>query len=155
VSRQQIIQLEEMEGILAKAKVGRLATSWRDQPYVVPVFFVYHQGAIYIHSSRRGRKMENLCANPHVCLEVDQLYGLAPGARACDFSARYESVLAFGRASVLEDTQEKAEALNLLVEKYAQGQPLPLLTAGDLAEWTHLAVIKVLVEQLSGKRNVE
>lgn len=153
--KERIVRPEEMEEILARAKVARLATSWQGQPYVVPVFFVYHKGIVYIHSSRQGRKIENLRANPYVCLEVDRLHGLTPGATACNFSARYESVLAFGRASLLEDTLEKAEALNLLVEKYAQGYPFPPLTTADLEEWPHLAVIKIEVEELSGRRNLD
>lgn len=152
--KEKIVRREEMEQILARAQVARLATSWQGQPYVVPVLFVYHQGIIYIHSSRQGRKMKNLRANPRICLEVDQLHGLRAGATACEFSARYESVLAFGRASLLEDPREKAEALNFLVEKYAPGQLLPPLAAIHLEEWPQLAVVKIAIEQLSGRRNL-
>ena len=54
--KERIVRREDMEGILAQTKVARLATSRQGQPYVVPVFFVYHQGVIYIHSSRQGCK---------------------------------------------------------------------------------------------------
>lgn len=153
--RERIERREEMERILAEASVARLGTAFQDQPYVVPVFFVYHRGAIYIHSSCRGRKLENLRANSRVCLEVDRLYRVMPGDRVCGFSACYESVLAFGRAEFVEDASERTEALNLLVRKYAQGKEFPPLAVADLAEWPHLAVIKIVVEELTGKRNLD
>jgi nitroimidazol reductase NimA-like FMN-containing flavoprotein (pyridoxamine 5'-phosphate oxidase superfamily) len=61
-------------------------------------------------------------------------------------------VLAFGAARVISDNAEKAALLNLLVEKYAAGKPY------QPVEEQHAdgcAVVEVLIEEISGKRNVD
>lgn len=41
---------EECKALLLSARYGRLGLSRDDQPYVVPMSFVYHDGKIYLHS---------------------------------------------------------------------------------------------------------
>ena len=153
--REWIVERTEIERIFAQARVARLATCTDDQPYVVPVFFAYHQGVAFIHSSSQGRKIHNIRLNPRVCLEVDRLHSVIPGNTACDFSAHNDSALAFGHASILEDKAEVVQALNLLVQKYARGRPVPPMATEDLDSWPHLTVVKIVVDGLSGKRNLE
>ena len=64
-----------IEAILRRAGVGRLGLAVDNTPYVVPLNYVYHSGAIYFHSADEGRKISMLKANPQVCFEVDEHYG--------------------------------------------------------------------------------
>jgi len=68
---QKLIQdPQQIEDILAKAKFIHLALSNTETPYIVPVAFGYKENAIYLHSSREGRKIEILKKNPRVCFEA-------------------------------------------------------------------------------------
>lgn len=101
----------EIEKFLRAARVGRISTSLKDQPYIVPVFYVYHKGRILIHTSGRGNKIEAVTKNPAVCFEIDE---------SCEDERRLKSVIVFGKASIIQNREEKLEALRALVEKYRE-----------------------------------
>jgi nitroimidazol reductase NimA-like FMN-containing flavoprotein (pyridoxamine 5'-phosphate oxidase superfamily) len=61
-------------------------------------------------------------------------------------------VLAFGTARVVEDLAEKAALLNLLVAKHAAGKPFQPVEEKQAGS---CAVVEILVEEISGKMNVD
>jgi hypothetical protein len=83
--------------VLAGARLARLACARENQPYVVPVYLVYHEesGCLYGFTVP-GQKVEWMRANPLVCVEVDEI-------------ATYDqwvSVIATGRYEELPETPE-------------------------------------------------
>ncbi len=151
--KEWITDREEIESLLQEALVGCLATVEPDgSPYITPLHFVYHQGKIYFHCAVKGRKMDNIRANPRVCFEVHELIKIVQSQRACDFSTRYRSILVFGRARSLPDGDEKVAVLTALAEKYAGGQTLEPPTPKK-AKGTE--VIEITIEEMTGKRNVD
>jgi nitroimidazol reductase NimA-like FMN-containing flavoprotein (pyridoxamine 5'-phosphate oxidase superfamily) len=141
----------DVERILTEAEVGRLGTCVDDQPYVVPLSFVYHDEKIIIHGAKIGKKMENIAQNPRVCFEVDT-GEIVASDNPCSFTYRYESVIANGTARVLEEPGEKAVALRLLVEKYAPDRG-PQMTEERIGEFNKLAVVEITVEEMVGKKS--
>jgi nitroimidazol reductase NimA-like FMN-containing flavoprotein (pyridoxamine 5'-phosphate oxidase superfamily) len=67
----EISGLGEMESIIQRADICRLAFCDRGIPYVVPLCFGYRRGAIYFHSAREGRKLDMMRNNRLVCFEMD------------------------------------------------------------------------------------
>ena len=120
---------KEIEEILERAPVGRLGLADGEEPYVVPLNFVYDDGRIYFHSGVEGRKLEIIKSNPRVCFEVDEIGEVVLNEGAVCFStAYYKSVIALGTARLLEEDDEKMQALDLLMKKYAAGrkyEPIP------------------------------
>ncbi len=114
---------KEIEGILGRAQVGRLGLADGDEPYVVPLNFVYDDGRIIFHSGIEGRKLDILKKNPKVCFEVDELDKVAINVEApCFSTTHYHSVIIAGTANSIEDHAEKAAAVDLLMKKYAPGK---------------------------------
>jgi nitroimidazol reductase NimA-like FMN-containing flavoprotein (pyridoxamine 5'-phosphate oxidase superfamily) len=116
-------------------------------PYVVPVHFVHAEGLIYIHSARQGRKIEMTKRNPRVCVEIDEFLGLKPAEQACDFGTRFRSLIAFGRARIVEEAGPKRRALQLLMEKYA-GRSFEF----PEREIDRVAILEIRIEELTGKQ---
>ena len=81
--------------VLARAHLGRLACAQGARPYVVPVYFAYHNDYLYSLSTV-GQKIEWMRANPLVCVEVDEV--VSP--------EQWVSVVVFGRYEELPDTPE-------------------------------------------------
>jgi len=102
---------EENENFLRTARVGRISTSLKDQPYIVPIFYVYHKGRILIHTSGSGKKIEAIAKNSAVCFEIDE---------SSEDERKLKSVIVFGKASIIQSGEEKLEALRALVEKYRE-----------------------------------
>jgi nitroimidazol reductase NimA-like FMN-containing flavoprotein (pyridoxamine 5'-phosphate oxidase superfamily) len=85
--------------LLAHLRLGRIACAEGAQPYVVPFYFVYHDGYLYSFSTV-GQKIRWMRANPLVCVEVDEIVS----------SEEWVSIVIFGRYQELTDTPElKAE----------------------------------------------
>jgi len=65
---------EECIRVLAGASFARLACSYENQPYVVPVYLAYHEPSGYLYGfTTPGQKVEWMRANPLVCIEVDEV----------------------------------------------------------------------------------
>ena len=138
---------QEAEQFLKKAPVGRLATVYEGQPYIVPMNFLFHKGKIYFHSKRKGKKITNLKANERICFEVDEYKGIIPADKACKFTVRARSVIVFGKANLIEDSQEKMKILEKLVEKYSPGVPKPF----EESEVHSVIIGEIEIETMEGK----
>ena len=86
---------KERLDVLTRAHLGRLACAKDGQPYIVPIFFAYHDNYFYSASSY-GQKIEWMRANPLVCVEVDEVAS----------PQQWTSVLAYGCYRELPDTPE-------------------------------------------------
>ena len=93
---------------LHQAKVGHIASTWDDQPFLNPSTFWYDEAnqRIIFHSNIAGRVRANIERNPKVCLEASELGNLLPSNIALEFSLQYRSVMVFGTARILEDAKK-------------------------------------------------
>jgi len=61
----------ECTSLLTENRLGRLACAKDNQPYVVPIYFVYSANHLYAFSAL-GRKIEWMRANPLVSVVVEE-----------------------------------------------------------------------------------
>ncbi len=154
----QITERDKIDAILARGRVGRMATAGTDgYPYITPVNYVYYSGSIYFHCARAGEKLDNLRVDPRVCFEVDiplayldlDYYGDNP--EGCGVTQFYHSVIIRGKAEIVEDIDEKVTALNKLVASHEpEGRRFQTITAETKAVKL-CEVVAVRIERLSGK----
>ena len=81
--------------LLTRAHLGRLACARANQPYVVPIFFAYHENSLYC-ATTLGQKIEWMRENPLVAVEVDKI----------DNAEQWESVIVSGRYEEFANTPE-------------------------------------------------
>ncbi|MBV8051120.1 MAG: pyridoxamine 5'-phosphate oxidase family protein [Acidobacteriaceae bacterium] len=104
------IKPEECYAFLGNVSVGRLACSFENQPYVVPIYFAYEKGYIYVFSTF-GQKVKWMRANPKVCIQADEIQN----------PSEWISVIAEGEAEELAEPKHAAErqhATSLLAKRY-------------------------------------
>ena len=149
-SKQQLSP-DEAVAILERNTAGVLAVSGDDgYPYAVPLSYVYADGKIYFHSALAGHKIDALEASDKVSFCVVDADDVVPS----EYTTYYRSVIAFGRARILRDEQEKMAALRMLGEKYNPGQPEAL--AAEIAHgFARLHMIELTIEHLTGKQAKE
>lgn len=148
-SDKEITDRREIDAIMEKAAVCRLALSDDDYPYIVPVNFALRNNCLYFHSAREGRKIDILRKNTRVCFEMENDIQIITGDLPCSWSARYRSVIGWGRAFFLEDAKEKKQALDYLMEKYGGKQPF----AYKAEAFEKVAVIGIRIEKITGKKS--
>jgi len=150
--KDKAMPLEDAIAFLESSKVGRLAMALNNQPYVVPINYVYVDGKIYFHCAKEGKKIDYFTKNPNVCFEVDELISIRKGKDACEWGVRYRSVIAYGTIKLLEDEKRKLEVMNRFVEKYAEGCEAPPVSASML---TNVNVAEITVERITGKQDLK
>ena len=117
--RVYIRDLKEIEAIIRKAQICHLAFSDGTTPYVIPMNFGYENQSLYFHSGQKGKKMEILKKNPNVSFALETDVELVRVETACEFTARFRSVAGFGRAVLINDQQEKKDALSIIMRQYS------------------------------------
>ena len=141
----------EMELLLERMPVGRLALATADGPYAVALNYLFFEGDIYFHSGRAGRKIEALRADPRVCFLVDDVGPQALSKQGCGITQFYESVVCFGRAEFVEDQTEKRRILESMVRRFVPANyPTPPIKDQGIEK---TAVVRIVIESMSGKAN--
>ena len=144
----EIRDKDEIESIVQRAIVCRVAFSENDVPYIVPVNFGYEDDCLYVHSAPEGKKIEIIKQNNNVCFELDIDHEVVRAETPCNWAMKYRSVIGFGKAFLVRDVEEKRKALNTIVEHYS-GKP------SDYPESaiSNVAIIKVEIESMTGRKS--
>lgn len=137
---------ERILDILKKQQYGILSTvDSEGQPYGLPISYVYHHEAIYIHCATEGHKLDNLLKNPKVSFCVVGDTNVIPDK----FTTDYESVIAFGEAGMITG-EEKEAALIEILHKYSpdflEKGKLYIKNAADKTK-----VMKISISHMTGK----
>lgn len=118
----EIDNIDEIEAIISKADVCRIAFADNNEPYIVTMNFGYVAGKdkkLYFHCAAEGKKLEMIRKNNYVCFEFDTDHRLESGTRPCDFGMRYKSVVGRGRISIINDEPEKKVGLDSIMSHYS------------------------------------
>ncbi|MCK5173861.1 MAG: pyridoxamine 5'-phosphate oxidase family protein [Planctomycetes bacterium] len=138
----------DIEAVIRRAMVCRLAVCEDNRPYVVPLCFGYKDDALYFHCSRQGKKLDILRRNNNVCFEVDIDCEIVKADRPCDWGMKYESVIGYGKAVFIEDAGQKRKALDIIMQQYSNGEfgyPEEAIK--------NTVVIKIEIETMTGKQS--
>ena len=127
---------EAIDDLLEGAAVACIATVNADgTPYVVPIHFVYSDGAVYFHGLPK--------------LTVYDMKGLlVEGETPCDVNTEYRCAVITGRATIIDDPDKKRCALGLIVAKY-----MPDMSSVNIpdAMVDGTGVVKVEIDEITGK----
>lgn len=120
-SDRQLIDPDRIASLLAQAQVCHLGFEdpQAGVPYLVPMNFgyVFDGGCLrlYFHCAPAGKKLQLMAQNPRVSFVVSQYLGLVAGPAACDYSARYFSLMGRGVLQRVEDEGERRLGLDALM----------------------------------------
>ncbi len=146
----QQLSREECIEVLNTATSGVLAVLGdEDYPYAVPVSYAYDDGCIYIHGALSGHRHDAVLKHDKVSFCVIDTDDVIPELR----TSSYRSVIAFGRATVVED-EEKLKALILLGKKYSAGYEEATLEE-IRTTFDHTCITKFRIEHITGKAGLE
>jgi nitroimidazol reductase NimA-like FMN-containing flavoprotein (pyridoxamine 5'-phosphate oxidase superfamily) len=92
------------------------------QPFVIPTAYGRVEDQLYIHGSPASRMLHSLIRGIEVCVTVTLLDGLVLARSAFHHSMNYRSVVIFGTAALVEDADQKLEALRAFTEHVVPGR---------------------------------
>ncbi len=120
------------------------------QPYVTPTGYWREGERLYWHGSSASRMLRSQADGIPVCLTVTHFDGLVLARSGFHHSINYRSVMAFGRASRIEDPAEKRAAVEAYVERVYPGRNAELRPV-DAQELKGTTVLGMTIEEASTK----
>lgn len=134
----------ETLSLLKNSQEGVLGTiSENGYPYTVVVNYVYHNDKIYFHSAKTGHKIDNINFSEKVSFTVyDDVKVLGE-----ELNTLYKSLTLFGKAKVVETTEEVLWELIKKYSKLSEKKAKQMIAK----EIDITAVIEIEIEHLTGK----
>lgn len=148
----EITDMNEMLEVLDSCEVIRIGMHEKDGGiYVLPMNFGYTYEddvlTFYLHAALDGKKIDLLRSCGRVGFELDCNHRLVEGKLPCQYGYRYASIIGQGEAQIVEDPEEKTEAMTILMK---------CLTGKDFEFNERLvsivSVIKITAESFCGKK---
>jgi nitroimidazol reductase NimA-like FMN-containing flavoprotein (pyridoxamine 5'-phosphate oxidase superfamily) len=126
------------------------------QPFVIPTSYGRNGASLYIHGSAASRMLRQLQKKDGtnetvpVCITVTLLDGLVLARSIFNHSMNYRSVVILGKATLVDDPQEKLAALRVLSEHILPGRWDDSRQPND-RELKQTSVLHVPIEEFSAK----
>lgn len=150
-SDREIPGIEELEDIIRKADVCRLALANDNIPYIVTLNFGYinkPEQTLFFHCANEGRKLDMIHRNNYVCFEMDTDHLLYSGNRGCDWGMRFRSVVGYGNISVVTEKDQKIAGLSHIMEHYG-GEAEYIFDENQLSQTT---ILRLKIIEMTGKK---
>ena len=113
---------ETVYGILDEGFICHVGFAPGGQPVVIPTGYARVDDKLYIHGSQASRMLKTLAGGVDACVTVTIIDGLVLARSAFHHSINYRSVVIFGRATLIEDREQKYAALVALSEHIIRGR---------------------------------
>ena len=158
---QRICQDQEViEHFLRTTRVGIVAMiDTESLPYATPVNFVWYKGALYFHGMGSGKKESILSQNPSICFTLFHEFGTTVDPMPCHADTSYRSAMIFGKVFKVDHSEEAAEVLQCILDKYTPDYYKTTITSTLVEKYrsSHdgkaVSVFKVLPYEITVKEN--
>ena len=141
---------ETVYRILDEGFLCHVGFSADGQPFVIPTSYGRKDSSLYIHGSAASRMLRQMKEGVAVCVTVTLLDGLVLARSVFNHSMNYRSVVILGKATLVEDPEEKLAALRVLSEHIIPGRWDDARQPND-RELKATSVLQVPIEEFSAK----
>jgi len=141
---------ETINQILDEGFICHVGFVFEGQPFVIPTGYARAGDKFILHGSQASRMLRALKTGIDVCITVTIIDGLVLARSAFHHSMNYRSVVIFGRATLIEEREEKLAALFTLSEHIIPGrwQEAREPTEAELQQTT---VLSLPIDEASAK----
>lgn len=149
---------EKINLFLEGEKTGFLGLADAGIPYVVPLNFVWLNGAIYFHGAAEGRKVDMMKANPNTCFTVSADLGTLTHPVPAKTDTAYMSVMIFGKAEQVVELDEAVMVMQKMLDKYVPGYYNQPLSSAHVDKYrsslgSRTVVYKIKALEITAKEN--
>ena len=102
---------EEVDDLISKQMICRIAFKGDRYPYVVPFQYVFMNGSLYFHFTNYGKKMRLFEKDKRVCIEIESYLN--------DLS-EYSFVTVRGDLKIVADPQERSQVIKRMSQEGQQ-----------------------------------
>jgi nitroimidazol reductase NimA-like FMN-containing flavoprotein (pyridoxamine 5'-phosphate oxidase superfamily) len=145
-----VYEREDIYRILDEGFLCHVGFSVDGQPFVIPTSYGRKDANLYIHGSAASRMLRQMKDAVPVCVTVTLLDGLVLARSIFNHSMNYRSVVVLGKAMLVDDPEEKLEALRILSEHIIPGRWDDVRQPND-RELKATSVLRLPIEEFSAK----
>jgi uncharacterized protein len=113
---------ESVYSVLDAGLVAHVGIAPDGHPVVIPVLYARMEDEIIFHGAKASRLLKHVQAGGEVCVTVTLLDGLVLARSLFEHSMNYRSVVVFGKGRLIEEQDEKMEALWIISEHMLPGR---------------------------------
>jgi hypothetical protein len=148
----EITDEEILKKILKTAQYVTLAMVKDNEPYLVSLSHSYDEArhCIYIHSAKKGKKLDFMRANPVVWGQALLDHGYVES----ECTHNYASVMFSGKVSFIEDKEERWEAMSLMTRKLDPNAE-DMISERKPESLDRAVIGKIMIDYWSGKKSAE
>ena len=136
--------------VLDAGVLGHVGYVIDGQPFVTPTAYWREGSRLYWHGAAASRMLQRVGEGQPVCLTVSFLDGFVLARSGFRHSLNYRSVMAFGRARLIEDLAAKRAAMDAFIERLYPGRAESLRPSTE-AELKQIALAEMTIEEASAK----
>lgn len=143
----QLLSEEETIKIFEKGTSGVLAVLGdEDYPYAVPLSYIYCDSKIYFHGAKSGHMLDSILKHEKVSFCVIDEDKVVPE----EYTTYFRSAIAFGKVRVIDDENEKRNAIEKLAVRYTPNDEEGRLKKIE-REYKILCMFELDIEHMTGK----
>ena len=120
--KRAVYDKDQVHAILDAGFICHIGFAVDGQPYVIPTGYARSGDRIYVHGSAASRMLRSLGDGARLCVTVTLVDGFVLARSAFHHSMNYRSVVALGKAVLVDAPAEKIEALRAFTEKILPGR---------------------------------
>ncbi|MBN1789033.1 MAG: pyridoxamine 5'-phosphate oxidase family protein [Bacteroidales bacterium] len=137
-----------IEEILNHSEICRIALIDGDRSYIVPMNYGFSGNCLYFHSASSGRKIDLIQEGGKVCFEMEQGSEIIRREMACNWTARYRSVIGYGTIEILTGREDKIQGLDIIMKHYGKMNNQYIESNVD-----RIVILKLTIDEISAKQS--
>ncbi len=144
----EITDFNEIESIIKKNCICRIALSNNNVPYIILMNYGYKNNTLYFHSAKEGTKLNIINTNPNVCFEITEDIKIVKSEKACSFGTKYRSVIGNGKIKIIEEDKAKIEGLNIIMKQHTNKDNWKY----SEESLKNIFILKLEIDEIRGKK---
>jgi uncharacterized protein len=150
LSKRAVYDEAKVHEILDEAFLCHVGFTQDGQPFVIPTLYARSGKTIYMHGSGASRMLKTLAQGVDVCVTVTLVDGYVLARSAFHHSMNYRSVTILGRARLVDDVEEKLQALQAITDHIVPHRWDEVRGPNEL-EMRQTVVLALALEEVSAK----
>jgi nitroimidazol reductase NimA-like FMN-containing flavoprotein (pyridoxamine 5'-phosphate oxidase superfamily) len=139
-----------VEGIIDEALSCHVGFAIDGRPWVIPTIHARIDDRLYLHGAVANHMLRSLDNGIEACVTITLIDGLVLARSQFHHSMNYRSVMIFGRASRVDEPDEKESALHALVEHVVPGRTAHARPP-SASELRSTSVLRLPIDEASAK----
>ncbi len=108
--------------IIDEALICHVGIVHENNPVVIPTIHARDGDTLYIHGSAASRMLKTIPGQQNICITITLMDGIVLARSAFHHSMNYRSVVIFGPGKIVDDPEEKWNALKVVSDHLIPGR---------------------------------